>query len=202
LGLHAPENGCFYDRFGSGPNKWQLDGDWNLVTISPGGEPALTDSPNDNYKNAGHYGPGLTSYTTAATSTVFSLAGCINPILTFRHDYVLDNLGASQDIGRIEISTDGGATWSLLASYTGGGEFGPTPAQLNSPEWAEADWKTVQLDLQPYTGASQVLLRFSLEVDKDISDKGWVVDDITVKSATVGPGTGTEESIFLPLILK
>ena len=68
---------------------------------------------------------------------------------------------------------------------------------MESPEWTEVSWKDVEIDLSTYTGT--VRLRFSLEVDQDVSDKGWVLDDVMVKS---GSGTSPETNVFLPIILK
>jgi hypothetical protein len=203
LGLFKPENACFYDRFGSGANKWQRSGDWGLVTIVPSRERAMTDSPTTNYNNADHYGSGLITHTTAITSQAFSLAGCPNPVLTFDHDYVIAKLKGGQDVGRVEISTDDGLAWTELISYTGGSVFGSGAQDVESPEWAnlvdENDWKSVDIDLSAYTGT--VRLRFSLEVNDDaVSSKGWILDNVVVKSGS-GSGTGSGD-VFLPIILK
>jgi len=190
-----PEDACFYDFFGSGANKWQRDGDWGIVTILPSGEQAMTDSPIGPYKNAGDYGSGVityTTYTTSMTTEAFDLTGCADPVLAFRHDYVIAQGPTHQDVARVEISADGGATWGELASYSGGGLFGEGPgAQVESPEWADVKWKNVWIRLDAYTGT--VRLRFSLEVDQNVSDKGWVIDKVMAQSG---------HHVFLPLILR
>jgi hypothetical protein len=201
LGLFAlyaspPSGTCFYDFFESGPSKWQRDGQWEIA-ILPSGERVMTDSPAGNYNNAI---PPAPTCITHITSQAFNLNACTGPTLTFRHDYVLAELGVSQDIARVEISTDAGATWSELARYTGGGiyeeemEGQDTPA----PEWTEVDWKTVEVDLGGYTGIAR--LRFSLEVDQTVSDKGWVIDDVVVRSG--GPPMNSQDHVYLPIILK
>jgi hypothetical protein len=117
-------------------------------------------------------------------------------MLTFRHDYVLAHVGTSQDVGRVEISTDGGATWTLLASYSGGDIYGPGMRRqdLNSPEWPAAQWKAVSVSLSGYTGT--VRLRFSLEVDQHIADKGWLIDDVIVRSESSSSTT----RVLLPFV--
>ncbi len=195
--LYDPADACFYDFFESGAGKWQLSGTWGIA-ILPSGERAMTDSPAGNYNSAI---PPLLTYTTSITSPVFSLTACATPTLTFRHDYVLAKVGASQDTGRVEISTDSGATWTELARFSGGGIFGEGAGaqEVAAPEWANITWKKVGIDLGGYSG--MVRLRFSLEVDQNVSDKGWVIDNVMV-----GPGTGTvpphNEVLFLPVILK
>ncbi|MCX7682574.1 MAG: hypothetical protein N2508_11545, partial [Anaerolineae bacterium] len=194
--LYRPANACFYDFFESGAGKWQRDGDWDIA-ILPDGERAMTDSPAGNYDSA--IPPAIT-YTTSITSQAFDLRGCINPTLTFRHDYVLARMGSSQDVARVEISTDGGITWRELAHYSGGGIFGEGMGMqdVKSPEWTNVNWKRVEIGLSGYSGV--VRLRFSLEVDRYVSDKGWIIDDVMVRSASRGASSGM--SIFLPIILN
>ena len=62
---------------------------------------------------------------------------------------------------------------------------------MESPEWADVKWKNVWIRLDAYTGT--VRLRFSLEVDQNVSDKGWVIDKVMAQSG---------HHVFLPLILK
>ena len=192
--LFDPAQACFYDFFESGAGQWQRSDDWDIV-ILPDGERAMTDSPLGPYKNSGDYGSGLTAHTTAVTSVAFNLNDCPNPTLTFRHAYILAKVGDSQDTARIEVSTDDGATWTELASYSGGGIFDAEvgPLDVSSPEWANVNWQPVALDLSPYSGPLR--LRFSLEVDESVSDKGWVFDNLMVRS---GPAT----QLYLPIIRK
>jgi subtilisin-like proprotein convertase family protein len=196
----APPNTCFYDFFESGASRWQRSGDWGIVTIVPGGERAMTDSPLGPYKSAGDYGSGIVTYTTAITSQAFNLSACTSPTLTFRHDCILAKVGSSQDIARVEISTDGGTTWTELARYSGGGIYGEGlgTQDVEAPEWADVNWKQVEISLSGYTGMAR--LRFSLEVDQNASDKGWVVDDVMVKGE-VGP-SNQQHSVYLPIVLK
>jgi hypothetical protein len=191
--LYDPADACFYDFFESGAGKWERSGDWE-IGILPDGERAMTDSPAGNYRSA--ISPTLT-YTTSITSQAFSLDDCANPLLTLRHDYVIDNREPSQDVGRVELSTDAGVTWTELASYSGG--IPCLGAQdVAAPEWVEVDWKEVEIDLSVYTGT--VRLRFSLEVDQVGADKGWVIDDVVVKS---GPGPAPPAApLYLPIIMK
>lgn len=191
-------NQCFADSLGNGLNQWTVTGAWDIVSL-PGGGQALTDSPNGNYDSAA---PGTGTMTTMVTSAAFALFATenITPSLTFQHDFVIAQIGDSQDVGRVEISTDDGATWTGLAAYSGGGVFDLETQTGTSPEWTNVNWQEVGLDLSPYAGHSAVRLRFSLTVDEQVSDKGWVIDNIQVTCGpALAPGTNP---IFLPMILK
>jgi hypothetical protein len=93
----------------------------------------------------------------------------------------------------VQISTDNGATWKELASYTGGIPVGQSALAVD-PEWTDVHWKNVEIDLSTYTG--MVRLRFGLEVDQWGPEKGWVIDDVMVQSGS------PKHTIFLPLVLK
>jgi len=196
--LFTPAEGCFYDFFESGSGQWQISGDWGIVRLADGNQ-AMTDSPEGPYKGASDYGPGLQIYTTTLTSPSFSLSACPNPSLTFQHDYRLARLAgaASEDVGRVEISTDGGESWIELARYSGGGLFDGAREEIESFEWAEVTWQPVRLDLTPYLDQAALRLRFSLSVNDDaLSSKGWLLDNIMVA------GDSSGGAVFLPLILK
>jgi hypothetical protein len=111
---------------------------------------------------------------------------------------VLAALGTSQDVARVEISADEGATWTELASYSGGGIYGeppPTAQDVPGSEWTDITLEPHEINLSAFTGS--VRLRFSVEVDQDASDKGWVIDDVEV-----GPGFSPDTWLYLPLILR
>jgi hypothetical protein len=187
-------NACFFDDFASDWGKWTRSGEWGIVTLE--GQEAASDSPGASYLNAD---PGLTR-TTAITSQLFSLPAGSNPVLSFRHDYVIAKGISHQDWGLVEVSFDGGVTWLLLASYSGGGGY---PAALaTTDEWSQIDWKTVSIDLTQAgmpVNVTTARVRFRLEVDALGSDKGWVIDDISV-TASGCPRPRTY--VYLPLIIK
>lgn len=186
----APLGACFYDFFESGVGQWQRDGAWDIAVL-PSGERAMTDSPAGNYASA--IPPAITA-TTYITTQEFNLSACASPVLTFRHDYVIVDVPPSQDVGQVEISTDGGATWMLLASYSGG--LPATQAyriqDTLAPEWTQVNWKPVEIDLSAYSGMAR--LRFGLQIDRSLADKGWVIDDVVVRSRP--------NKAFSPMMLK
>ena len=99
-------------------------------------------------------------------------------------------------MGRVEISTDDGATWAELANYSGGGIFGAQARGTHAPgslEWADVEWQGVEIDLGAWGGTAR--LRFSLEVDRYVVDKGWVIDDVMV-------ACGEGQAVYLPVVLR
>jgi FG-GAP-like repeat/FG-GAP repeat/IPT/TIG domain len=193
--LYEQDNACFTDHFTSGSGQWTRGGDWNITTL-PGGQHAMTDSPQGSYAQAS--GPSK-RLVTSITSQPISLEHCGQAVLRFRHDYVLANTSTSQDLGLIDISRDGGSTWTRLATYSGDLSAG-TRTKAHAPslstteaEWADNSLREVQIDLHFYSGT--VLLRFSLDVDDRLADKGWVIDDVIVAD------NGSEGSqLYLPLM--
>ena len=189
--LFEPDSARFYDFFSSGTSQWTLSGDWNVVQL-PNGERAITDSPLGNYASAtGTNQRRITS----ATSQPISMLGMISPTLQFRHDYIIANLNSSRDEGRVEISSDNGATWTTLKAYSGGGVFGAA-RPIMSDEWSNVQWKPETLDLSGYAGT--IRLRFVLDVDQTVADKGWIIDNVRVTSEQ----TTAIKTVFIPLVTR
>lgn len=68
------------------------------------------------------------------------------------------------DFGSIEISTDGGKTWRLVANYTG-----------------TQSWTSLDYPLQGFlTGASEFMLKFTTKSDQSITDQGWDIASIKI----------------------
>jgi hypothetical protein len=192
----ARPGACFFDDFSSGWGKWTRAGEWDIITT--GGQEAATDSPGASYLNAE---AGLTR-TTTITSQSFSLIDCPNPVLSFRHDYVIAvGPGQYQDWGTVEISSDDGATWRQLNSYSGGGGYN---FMVAADEWSGVNWKLATLNLAQAgvpTNTTAARLRFNLVTDAVGSDKGWLIDEVELKTCSgqqCSPGT----ILYFPLIFK
>ena len=190
LNTDLPANACFFEDFKSGLNQWTISGDWDIVTLSDGRE-AVTDSPGNPYSSADKE----LTLTTTITSQNFNLASCSNPVLSFQHDYEL----VIHDWITVEISTDNGATWQSLVSFTGQ-EIQRLAATLED-EWNPNDLQTVTLDLAEAgipVNTMMALLRFKLVADDFASAKGWVIDEVVIASGKtpIPPNSNT----YLPLI--
>jgi hypothetical protein len=101
----------------------------------------------------------------------------------------------------VEISTDGGTTWHTLTTYQGGGtaQSALQAQQDMSQEWKDITWKTEAISLADYSGMA--MLRFTLDVDESLSDKGWVLDNVQVVDEAVTIPT-SNPLVYLPLVVK
>jgi bacillopeptidase F len=105
--IAQPTQNYFSDEFENGLSNWIVSGqDWGLTnTTSRGGSYCITESPIGNYGINGNFIIVLANAIDLSTST--------NPILTFWHKYYSE----FYDYCRVDISKDGGTTWSELERY-------------------------------------------------------------------------------------
>ena len=101
----------------------------------------------------------------SVVSPAFSLAGKTSAALTFYNKYRTES---GYDFFRVEISTNGGSTWTQLRSVSG--------QSAGYPSWATQ----VSLSLNGYAGQSNVKIRFRFTSDSTIADWGVAFDDVVV----------------------
>jgi|GEM_PF-892364 len=110
--------------------------------------------------------------------------------LSFWHRYQFEGSAPNYYDGAVlEISTNGGATWSDLGSYiTAGGYNGTISTYHGNPLGGRAGWggdlttwTQVVVDLSSYAGQS-VQVRWRLGTDASVSDAGWYIDDLLITS--------------------
>ncbi len=104
------------------------------------------------------------------------------------------------DYGYVEVSTDGGQTWTALRTQDSGPAgghrnlYGPaytglsaglsasvaqsTPSPDRQPH-REAEWRAQSLDLSAYTG-KEILVRFEYITDDTVNEAGLLIDDISL----------------------
>ena len=144
----------FSDDMESGAGQWVADPPWAIVTTtfkSP--SHAWTDSPAGNYAN--NLDVSLRTAAPISISPAITL-----PVLSFWHRY---NLETNYDFGNVEVSANGGITWTVLDDFTG----------------VNASWTAVGLDLSAYKGQS-ILVRFRLHTDVNTVRDGWSIDDVWI----------------------
>jgi hypothetical protein len=113
--------------------------------------------------------------------------------ISFRHRFAFEVGG--WDGGVVEISTDGGSSWTDVggAAYNGAiNALSGSPIGGNHPAFVNrmAGWPnfaTVNLDLGTTYANQDVKLRFRVGADQGIGAPGWDVDDIAVSGLTVAP---------------
>lgn len=102
------------------------------------------------------------------TSPVFSLAASLVPYLNFDYYYLAGNTGGatSNEKAWINISTDGGSTWTTIDTFVSTG----------------FNWGSKYLNIAPYAGASSVQLQF-VYTDNASHGFGIALDNIEVFDA-------------------
>ena len=148
------------------------------------------------FEGANHYrGAGTASVTDQRlVSPPVALPTGENPlVLKFWHVPNLENNGATAcyDGGILEISTNGGTTWTqvpdanlLIGGYTGaiGTNFSNPLGGLQA--WCSASTTTYRqtiADLSAYAGQT-VQFRMRIGTDSSVSRPGWDIDNVSVQS--------------------
>ena len=107
-------------------------------------------------------------------------------------DYTIE---ADWDYGFVEISTDGGTTWSEQKVYNEAGVTVTTPDGYADPNGRMVDfggkkygltgdsggWQHLNVDLTPYAGTA-IQLRLRYATDEAFLERGWFADDFSVTS--------------------
>ena len=157
--------------------------DWALVTTTPNSptHAAFASDPNvvsDQY------------LTLAAPVTVGS-----GDQLSFMNKYGLES---GFDGGVVEISTNGGASWTDLGpQFTQNGYTGTISGSFSSPiagrpafTGTRSSYLQSVADLTPYAGQS-VLVRFRMASDISVAATGWWVDDVSIGNQVVTLNSAT-----------
>jgi len=150
----------YHETFNSGLGLWVLD---NTGSTSSAALTQWTSRPDGYvYSSVTYHSADATAFVmtnsdaggsgfvtrTSLTSPSFSLADYSSATLTFNHYY---RYISSDAFARVEISTDGGGTWTTVHDYR---------ADVVTVGSA-ASFATATLDLSAYAGASNVKLRFN-----------------------------------------
>jgi bacillopeptidase F len=163
----------FFDNMEGGANGWTHGGtqdQWQLGTPTSG--------PGHAYSGSNLWATNLAgSYSSSANAWLMSppvnLTGVTNATLQFAHWYEFET---NYDKGYVEITTNGGSTWTQLGNaYTGSSGAFVLPT----------------FDLTPYAGQT-VNLRFRMTSDSSINKAGWYIDDVKILSAQSATSDGAQ----------
>jgi hypothetical protein len=153
----------FFDDVESGDAGWTAEPPWAISDeASFSATHSWTDSPGGSYDN---------SVDIRLTSPVIEVTGLTGLELSFFHTPYLD--WWNEDTGTVEVTSDGGTTWTPVAFYTG---------QLDT-------WTEEIIDLSAFSGSDTLQIGFRLTADSSSVSDGWHIDDIEVsatKSCSVG----------------
>ena len=114
--------------------------------------------------------------------------------LVWNHQTMESRTGGCYDGGILEISDNGGATWTQIVApnlltdpYDGpiSASFSNPMANLNAWCGNPQDWTRSVIDVTAWAGDT-VQFRFRLGTDSSVSREGWYLDDVTVQSCVDG----------------
>jgi hypothetical protein len=136
-------------------------------------------------------GVGSSGYSDFAHSALETPELCLGPgaTLSFWH-WIHAELNINKyawDGGIVEISTDGGTTWSQIAPVGGyyykiySNFFSPFPAETPCFAWTN-DWVRVEFDLSAFQGPARIRFRFGS--DQYYTEEGWYIDDVMISDAS------------------
>ena len=150
-----PLPGLFHDSMENGVNGWSPQGETWAQTTSEAYSPshAWTDSPGEQYANNANV---------SLRSPHITLPNAGSITLDFWHRYDLELFF---DYANVWVTTDNGATYTWLWSFTG----------------ASQGWVQETLDLSEFRGQS-IQIVFQLVTDNTVTADGWYIDDVTVTS--------------------
>ncbi len=128
-----------------------------------------------NYQWYSHRGDESNTQLTRA----FDLSNVDTATLNFWTWYDIES---DWDYGYVEISSDGGKSWTILqapnsaTTNPSGNAFGPGYTGLSG---GASGWIEQSIDLSNYVGR-QVMIRFEYVTDDAVNHPGWTIDDISI----------------------
>ncbi len=127
--------------------------------------------------------------------------------LSFWHTFAFENASQCFDAGTLEVSTDGGGTWTVVpdAAFTAGLFNGTVRADTDNPIGGKRAWchgtigpmTQVTVNLSSFMPATDVKLRWHAGDDLSIQATGWFVDSVTLSNVgTASTCTSGSSLIF------
>ncbi len=169
----------YYTSFeGACPAGWTLTGDWQCgapTVVGPAA--AFVGTQCLGTQLAGPYSNSQTFAGTTATSPDIDLDGVGDAKLTFR--MWIDTEGSTFDGVNLQVSTDGGMTYTILSSVVP--VYPLTVA--GKPAWGghqgALDWQPMQADLAAFAGQT-IRVRFAFQSDASGTFPGVYIDDFFI----------------------
>jgi hypothetical protein len=121
------------------------------------------------------------------------LTGKTNPILSFDTNYTIEE---NWDFGVVQVSTDGGKTWTSLANENTTDALvdeGYPKIRENLPGFTGSSngWVTESFNLSQYSG-QKVLVAFRYLTDWGYNDAGWYLSNLQLNGEQIDPMTSTD----------
>jgi hypothetical protein len=181
----------FFDDMENGENGWTVDGTGGIppdTSLWHQSQRRAVSPANSWYygrEDTGNYDTGIINQG-SITSPDIDLSSLVESELTFQHFLSKEN--APWDIGRVQISNDGGFTWTtVLEGISTAGK-----------------WINESVDLSAYDG-STIKVQFHFETRDQWFNhyEGWYIDDVIVQGTYIGTNTkpvanaGPDQTIFV-----
>jgi hypothetical protein len=169
-----------YEPFdGSQPAGWTFGGEWEWGTPTNVGPTACYGGECAGVVMSGEYSNSNTYDVCALDSPSIDLTMATAPVLTF-YQYV--DTETSFDGGHMEVSNDGGATWTLMDNSVVDPDYydssvGTTWAY--SGHYSSDGWHQVSVDLSAYAG-EVIQVRFAFYSDGSVTYPGWYIDELII----------------------
>ncbi len=156
----------FFDHVEAGQGNWTPDTPW-AITVGKSYSPthSWTDSPGGNYGN---------NVNTSLTSEIIDLSGYTGQYIKVGF-YAWVDLESYFDEFYIEVSGDGGTTWTTAGSMTG----------------HQTSWALYSYHIPEGVRTNQFRFRFRLDTDDSVTYDGVYIDDIGIG---IGTGSNSYES--------
>jgi hypothetical protein len=171
LGM-AEEVVLFADDFENGLAGWT--GSWGITDPAEGQASAnsLNDSPGANYPDNAN--------TIMAMASAVDLTGAMSGMTSFWARWEIE---IAWDGVFCEVSTDGGGSWTAVATAntgTSSGQGGQIPGGVPVFDDVQASWVPNNINLEPWLGETDVRFRFRLGSDTSVNFSGFFVDDFEI----------------------
>jgi hypothetical protein len=183
----------FEDHFESGAPGWTHSGTGDSWALGAG----VTDPHSGSFVYHADNTASITDQRLVSPSIVLPADGLPITLQYWNYQSIVDSLTGCFDGGILEISTNGGSTWTQLPNnvlqtdpYDGtvssshGNPLAGLSAWCGDPD----PWIESVVDLDAYAGQT-VNFRFRLGTDSSVGHDGWDIDDVVVQSCQAGgPG--------------
>jgi subtilisin family serine protease len=194
LGLSArPFTAGFADDVEHGTNGWTHGGDVDLWTLSTNRSASGATSWYCGDPATRLYGPSMharldtppVSLGSSASMTFKYWIKCELDTQSYRSDWLPNH---AWDGGIVEISTNGGTTFTPIAPVGGYpyriSGWSQSPWVQDTPCFAGSGkgWEQATFDLTPYA-AFPAVIRFHFGTDDNTQEEGWYVDDVVITPA-------------------
>ncbi len=112
--------------------------------------------------------------------------------LTFDTNYDIEE---AWDFGFVQVSTDGGQTWTSLSNAYTSSVYDPSAhpniiANLPGLTGTSSGWVNMSFDLSAYAG-QPILIGFRYMTDWATTNAGWFIDNVSVDGALISDGSST-----------